>query len=54
MSVSDIDRQCPRGLNQSVINDYQWQTTPFDDKCLQVCFIYIYFINYYLKFFKLF
>lgn len=43
MSVSDIDRQCPRGLNQSIIDEHEWQTAPFDNRCLRVSFTFIKF-----------
>lgn len=36
MTTEDIDRQCPRNLNATGINDLNWQQAPFDDACLRV------------------
>ncbi|CAD5215820.1 unnamed protein product [Bursaphelenchus okinawaensis] len=38
MSVEDIDRRCPRGLNSSMLNDTSWKLAPFDDVCLNTFF----------------
>ncbi|CAD5221781.1 unnamed protein product [Bursaphelenchus xylophilus] len=38
MSIDDIDRRCPRGINASLVSDTSWQLAPFDDACLNTFF----------------
>lgn len=36
MTVDDIDKRCPRGININQTSNVLWQKAPFDEECLQV------------------
>uniref|UniRef100_A0AC34Q1T9 G-protein coupled receptors family 1 profile domain-containing protein n=1 Tax=Panagrolaimus sp. JU765 TaxID=591449 RepID=A0AC34Q1T9_9BILA len=38
MELADIDKRCPRGLNQSAVSAHVWQTEPFSANCLRTFF----------------
>uniref|UniRef100_A0A915D9L0 G-protein coupled receptors family 1 profile domain-containing protein n=1 Tax=Ditylenchus dipsaci TaxID=166011 RepID=A0A915D9L0_9BILA len=47
MSINDIDRQCPRGLNESEVSTQVWMAAPFQDECLrweEMLYTTLYFI----------